>query len=58
MWYKHFIKQKHFLVCDLDLKVNDGARCLGMVQRKSLDQYLTPGKVSTRFIKGSGDFHF
>ena len=37
---------KKFYVYDFDLKVSEG---VGMVQRKILDQYLTSGKVSTRF---------
>ena len=32
----------------LDLKVSEG---VGMVQHKTLDQYLTLGKVSTRSIQ-------
>ena len=43
-----FNKQKKFYICDLDLKVSEGVGGLGMIQNKSLDQYLTSGKVSTR----------
>ena len=37
---------QNFKVCDLELKDSEG---VGMVQHKSLDQYLLSGKVSTRF---------
>ena len=42
----------NFKVCDLDLKKSEG---VGMVQRKSLDQFLISGHVSTRSSLSSED---